>query len=219
MVFDVDGTLIGGEATDWASFGSAFEEVAGFVLDAAFFARIEEITARAIVHQALAKFFLEQRKQMENAVRDGYLRRLKCAHELDSTSFPALEGTLALLEELKKKGVPIAIATGDWFETITFKLRAAGIPFEDIPMVTSSDFYSRADIVAGAVAKAGRQLHEAVYIGDALWDFRACQKLGIPFIGVGARTEKLQSAGAAFTLADLSPVAFWQMADIATKAR
>src|SRR5260370_38761759 len=199
MVFDVDGTLIGGEATDWASFGDAFEEVAGFVLDATFFARIEEITAQAIVHQALEKFSLEKRKQMENAVRDGYLRRLKRAHELDSTSFPALEGTVDLLEEVKKKGVPAAIATGDWFKTITFKLRAADIPFEDIPMVTSSDCYSTADIVAADVAKAGRPLHEAVYIGDGLWDFRACQKLGIPFIGVGARTKKLQSAGATFT--------------------
>jgi len=33
MVFDVDGTLIGGEAADWASFGGAFEEIAGFTLD------------------------------------------------------------------------------------------------------------------------------------------------------------------------------------------
>src|SRR6266481_6035144 len=109
MVFDVDGTLIGGEAADWASFGGAFEEVAGFILDAAFFARTEEITAQAIVHQALENFPLEKRKQMEAAVREGYLRRLKRAHELDPASFQALEGTLALLEELKKRGVPVAI--------------------------------------------------------------------------------------------------------------
>ena len=174
MVFDVDGTLIGGEAADWASFGGAFEEVAGFTLDPPFFARIEEITAQAIVHQALENFPYPKRKQMETAVREAYLRRLKRAHELDPTSFPALEGTLALLEELKQRGIRVAIATGDWFETITFKLSAAGIPFDDIPMVTSSDLYSRADIVTAAVAKAGGSLEEAVYIGDGLWDYRAC---------------------------------------------
>ena len=44
----------------------------------------------------------------------------------------------------------VAIATGDWRDSITFKLRAAGIPFEDIPIVTSSEHYSRADIIRAA---------------------------------------------------------------------
>src|ERR1035441_7224379 len=178
MVFDVDGTLVGGESTDWASFEAALEEAAGFVLDDTFFGRIEEVTAQAIVHQALEDVSIEKKKQMEHAVRQGYLRRLKSAHESDPSSFPALDGALALLAELKKKGVPVAIATGDWLESITFKLRAAGIPFDGVPMVTSSDFYSRADIIAGAIAKAGRPMHEAVYIGDGLWDLRASRKLG-----------------------------------------
>jgi hypothetical protein len=47
----------------------------------------------------------------------------------------------SLLDELKRKKTPVAIATGDWLETIAFKLRAAGIPFEDIPVVTSTDFF------------------------------------------------------------------------------
>jgi len=64
----------------------------------------------------------------------------------------------------KGRGIPIAIATGDWRETISFKLRAAVISFDDIPMVTSSEFYSRADIIAAAVAKTGRSLEEAVCV-------------------------------------------------------
>jgi len=56
IVFDADGTLIGGESTDWTSFDAAFEEVAGFALDDAFFESIEEVTAQAIVHQALPAF-------------------------------------------------------------------------------------------------------------------------------------------------------------------
>jgi phosphoglycolate phosphatase-like HAD superfamily hydrolase len=215
MVFDVDGTLVGGEAADWASFGAAFEEAAGFVLDEKFFARLEEVTAQAIIHQALQQASFEERKQVERAVRQGYLRRLQSAHESNPSSFPALDGALALLAELKRRGMPVAIATGDWFESSTFKLRAAGVPFDAVPMVTSSDFYSRADIIAGAIAKAGRPMHEAVYIGDGLWDLRAARKLGIPFVGVGSRKEKLEAAGAAYTLPDLSPVGFWRvMGDI-----
>lgn len=214
VVFDVDGTLIGGESTDWSSFDAAFEEAAGFVLEETFFESLEEVTAQAIVHQALAGFPDEKKRQVELAVRQGYLQRLKNAHESNPLSFSALDGALALLEELKKREIPVAIATGDWFETITFKLRAAGIPFEDIPIVTSSDFYSRADIIAEAVARAGMPLLEAVYVGDGLWDLRACQKLGIPFIGVGHRKEQLQRAGAKHALCDLSPVGFFQATEM-----
>ena len=217
MVFDVDGTLVGGEATDWASFGAAFKEAAGFVLEDTFFARIEEVTAQAIVHQALEDAPIEKKKEIERAVRQGYLRRLQSAHENDPCSFPALDGALALLAELRQRGVPVAIATGDWFESITFKLQAAGIPFDAVPIVTSSDFYSRADIIAEAIAKAGRPREEAVYIGDGLWDLRAARKLGIPFIGVGYRKEKLEAAGATHTLRDLSPLNFWQVIETIRK--
>src|ERR1044071_5131843 len=213
IVFDVDGTLVGGEAADWASFEAAFEEVAGFVLDEKFFGRIEEVTAQAIVHQALEDACLEKKKQVECAVRQGYLRRLRCTHESSPSSFPALGGAFALLAELKEREVPVAIATGDWFESSGLKLRAAGIPFDDLPMVTSSDFYSRADIIAGAIAKAGRPMTEAVYVGDGIWDVRACQKLGIPLIGVGLRKKKLEAAGATHTLPDLSPSNFWRVVD------
>jgi len=218
IIFDVDGTLVGGEATDWASFAAAFEEVAGFALDRAFFARIEEITAQAIVHQALERFPVETRRQMERSVADGYLRRLKEAHEKDGASFPALDGVLEVLQDLKQRRVPVAIATGDWFESITFKLRAAGIPFEEMPIVTSSDFYSRAEIITAAAARAGRPLKEAVYVGDGIWDLRACQKLGIPFIGVGSRTEKLRGIGAVHTLDVLEPLAFWKILELARQA-
>jgi len=210
IVFDADGTLIGGESTDWTSFDAAFEEVAGFALDDAFFETIEEVTAQAIVHQALPAFSLEERTTKERAVCQAYLQRLKAACESNPCSFPATDGALALIADLKGRGIPIAIATGDWRETISFKLRAAGISFDDIPMVTSSEFYSRAEIIAAAVAKTGRSLEEAVYVGDGLWDLRACKKLGIPFVGVGHRRERLRDAGAAYILPDLSPLEFWR---------
>ncbi len=213
IVFDVDGTLIGGEPIDWACFRAAFEEVAGFALSDAFFESIEEVTAQAIVHQALSAFPMEEKKEKERAVCQEFLRRLKAAHEENPMSFIPADGALALLQEIKEAGISIAIATGDWRETISFKLRAADIAFEDIPMVTASEFYARADIIAAAVTKAGRSLEEAIYIGDGLWDLRACRKLGIPFFGIGHRWEKLRDAGAEHILRDLNPPAFWQAAE------
>jgi phosphoglycolate phosphatase-like HAD superfamily hydrolase len=194
IVFDADGTLIGGEATDWKCFRDAFEAVAGFALTDAFFARIEEVTAQAIVHQALADCPVDERTAKEHAVRDDFLRRLKAAHQDDPKAFAPTAGTLDLLREISDAAIPMAIATGDWHETISFKLSAAGIPFESIPIVTSSDYYGRAEIISAAVSKAGRSLSDAIYVGDGPWDLKACRMLGIPFLGVGHRREKLRDA-------------------------
>ena len=108
IVFDVDGTLVGGETTDWASFDGAFEEAAGFALDGPFWEGLEEVTAQAVVHQALTDSSPEKKTEMVHAVRDGYLQRLQAAHKNDPTSFPAHEGALALLEDLKEQGIPVA---------------------------------------------------------------------------------------------------------------
>lgn len=210
IVFDVDGTLIGGESIDWASFEASFEEFAGFALTDAFFSSIEEVTAQAIVHQALPNLPVEKRKAIECDVRRGCFQRLKAAHDNDPFCFPVVNGAIDLLREMKERDMTVAIATGDWRETISFKLSASGIAFEDLPMVTSSEFYGRAEIIRAAVHKAGRSIKETIYVGDALWDLRACKKLGIPFIGVGQRRQKLSDAGALHVLPDLNPPAFWQ---------
>ena len=187
IIFDVDGTLLGGESADWASFAAAFKEAAGFALAPAFFETLEEVTTQAIIHQAFTNHSIEEKKAIESAVRCGYLKRLSEAHQRDPLTFSPTTGSISLLQDLKRKKIPVAIATGDWLETITFKLTTARIAFHDLPMATSSDRYSRADIIALAAMKAGASLDEAIYVGDGTWDFRAAKKLGIPFIGVGSR--------------------------------
>jgi len=72
IIFDVDGTLIGGEPTDWASFEAAFLEIAGFALTSEFYDSIEEVTAKALVHQALSDLDHAERHFKEQAVADGF---------------------------------------------------------------------------------------------------------------------------------------------------
>jgi phosphoglycolate phosphatase-like HAD superfamily hydrolase len=45
-----------------------------------------------------------------------------------------------------------------------------------------------------------------VYVGDGVWDARACRTVGIPFVGIGegARAEKLIAEGAAGVVSDFS---------------
>jgi phosphoglycolate phosphatase-like HAD superfamily hydrolase len=211
VVFDVDGTLIGGEPADWACFDRAYLEVTGRTMDREFFVTLSEVTSQAIIDKLLADLPPEERKAKERAVARRYLGLLKEACLANPNTFTAAAGARELLVDLRRRGIPIAIATGDWRESILVKLGTAGIPVRGIPISTSSDHYSRADIIAGAVALAGRTLGEAIYIGDGPWDFRATQKLGIPFVGVGRRRELLRKEGALHLLDDMTPGEFWRV--------
>ena len=211
IVFDVDGTLIGGEETDWRSFDDAVSEVTGIALTDLFWQNIQEVTAQAIVHQLLPPALTPHRDAIESAVRAGYLQRLRAAHASNPTVFPTVPGAIKLLQELRcRSDTKIAIATGDWQETSTFKLAAAGLDMTGIPKATSSDCYARADIVRLAVQRSNSSLADAIYVGDGLWDWRTTQQLGIPFIGVGHRRDRLHTAGARHVLPDLEPTAFFR---------
>lgn len=208
IVFDVDGTLVSDEKADWSCFQTAFQDAAGFGLDAAFFAELKEVTSQSIVHTALADRPEHERRETEQAVCAGFVRNLRRVHAAQTDAFKPKAGAADLLRELQARGVPVAIATGDWRESILFKLEASGLQIDGIPVMTSSDHRCRSDIIRSAVAKVGRPLSEAVYVGDGPWDLRACRQLGIPFIGVGARRDELRTAGAEHVLADLEPAAF-----------
>jgi len=209
IVFDVDGTLVGGEAFDWQCFEDAFEEAAGFRLTAEFFTDLEEVTAKAIVHQALPDAEHEERIEIETKTRQGFLSRLQILYQSNPSCFPPAEGAIELIHEIRQREIPLAIATGDWRESISLKLKAAGIPVEDIPMVTASEHYHRSDIIASAIQQANGSLENAIYIGDGVWDLKATQKLGIHFIGCGTRRERLHQAGAQHVLDSFHTNQFW----------
>jgi phosphoglycolate phosphatase-like HAD superfamily hydrolase len=47
-----------------------------------------------------------------------------------------------------------------------------------------------------------------VYVGDGVWDARACRSVGIPFIGIGtgSRVTRLSAEGAVCVFSDFSDV-------------
>jgi len=209
IIFDVDGTLIDNEIVDWPAFDAAMESACGIPRSESFFDALEERTARAIVHAALASRPLEERNRLELLVEREYLSRLRTAFQSQPEAFKATTGALELMDGLRATpGVTVAIATGDWHSPISFKLKTAGFNTDGIPMATSSDHLSRADIISLAASRAGLPLKDAVYVGDGLWDQRACSRLGIPFIGTGARINALRDAVTAHVLPDLSPAPF-----------
>jgi phosphoglycolate phosphatase-like HAD superfamily hydrolase len=212
IIFDVDGTLVGGETQDCACFDQAIAAVVGLTLDSAFFDSLLEITAQAIAESSVRAAMRNVGTGLEETIRDEYLRRLREAHSRDVNVFPPRQGTHALLAHLSTiPGINIAIATGCWQATSSFKLNAAGIDVSTYAMATSSDTRSRAEIIRLAAQRAGRSLSDAVYVGDGLWDWKASQDVGIPFIGTGLKLDRLKAAGVEHTLEKFDPAYFFEM--------
>ncbi len=203
VVFDVDGTLVDSGGVDNHCFDEAFREATGTPLLTEQWMAMREVTAKAIVHQVFPEADPGALADKEQAVQAGYLARLHAAGRRDPASFRPVPGALAQLARLRETpGLDVAIATGDWHDTIAYKLKLAGFDLSGIPIATASERYHRSEIIRLAVERTGRDLRDAVYVGDGLWDLRATRQLGIPFIGVGARIAQLLAEGAEHTLPD-----------------
>ncbi len=198
-----------GEHHDWACFDEAIAEVTGFSPTQQFFDSLPEITAQAIAEASVRAANREPGMGLEERIRDEYLRRLLKVHEGDPLAFPARNGVVALLARLNSlPGTAVAIATGDWLCTASFKLAAAGLDVSGYPLATSSDCSRRSEIIKLAARRAGRSLAEVIYVGDGVWDFRACCELGVRFVGTGTRLHLLKAAGARHILEGLEEALF-----------
>jgi phosphoglycolate phosphatase-like HAD superfamily hydrolase len=187
VIFDVDGTLVDAHPIDNDSFDRAFQKAAGVALTAEMWMTFEEVTAQAIVHQALG----HDRADLKEL--DG----LHMHHREDGQAIRPTPGAIAMMMNLRgNPNFDIAIATGCWCETAQFKLGVAGFDVAGVPFACASDRYARADIIALAAERAGVPVERAVYVGDGIWDLKASRKLGIPFIGVGKKIDALRRAGA-----------------------
>ena len=96
-------------------------------------------------------------------------------------------------------------------ETIQFKLKAANIALESFVHATSSDHPVRSNIIQLAAERSRRDLQDTIYVGDGVWDIRACRMLGIPFIGTGQRIDRLREAGAQWILEELQTEALLEI--------
>jgi len=204
IVFDVDGTLLDANIVDNDCFDQAFQEETGVALTATIWEQFKEVTAQAIVHQALGDDWPEI-ESVKTRVKDSFFSKLRESYDQYPASIRSFEGASGLVSHLKASpDFVVAIATGCWRETAQFKLNAAGFDIIDVPFACASDCYGRAEIISLAVERAGGSLDQAVYVGDGVWDLRATRQLGIPFIGVGRKIETLRKAGAQYTLENLN---------------
>jgi phosphoglycolate phosphatase-like HAD superfamily hydrolase len=210
VMFDIDGTLTDTMKVDALCFVRAFAEVCGFrdidtdwsryrhATDAGIFYEIFEArigrlpTAKEIsrFHQHFMSLLVEASKERP---------------------FAAVPGATQLLSLLADWGVyKVSLATGCWSDSARLKMTSAGMCYDAYPSASCDDAPERDSIIKLSMQKAVRRFGgpfvSAVYVGDGVWDARACRKVGIPFIGIGTggRAEKLAAEGAVVVLRDFS---------------
>lgn len=198
IVFDVDGTLLSGAAADWAAYNAALMEVLGSAGSPSLLGSLQDVTAETLLQAVAAEVGRSVSPQMSALIQEKYMEGLRAAHIRDSNTFSVRPGVVSVLRALQEHGYEIAIATGDWASSIRFKLSAAGLDISKYPFASSSDVPQRAEIIKLAVKRAGRELADSIYVGDGLWDLKACSYLGIPFLAAGDRHEMLAQAGAKY---------------------
>ena len=122
-----------------------------------------------------------------------------------------MTGAAELLAALPRHGWAVAVATGGWQRSARFKLDAAGLADDALPLASAEDGPARVNIVRAAIGRAAARHGRAsfdriVSVGDAPWDVSAAAELRLPFLGVasGARATRLRDAGAGAIVEDFS---------------
>ena len=101
VVFDIDGTLIGGESADWAAFDEALYSVLSFRPTDDFYSRVVDVTAQRLAEAAVTESRQMTGCGLEERIQAEYLRGLRQAHESNSDAFPVRPGVLYLMDHLR----------------------------------------------------------------------------------------------------------------------
>ena len=209
VMFDVDGTLTHSNELDTRCFVQAMGEVFGFVGIDDDWSHYPHTSDAGII----AALF---QNRLQRSPTPDELRRYKShflgllAAQLQLTPMREITGAGRLLALLgRQPGIALALASGAWRESARAKMLSAGLPFDEFPGGFSEDAAARTEIMLASRRRAverhgGNPFHKWVYLGDAVWDARACHQLGVPLIGLasGERAQQLMNAGAGEVLAD-----------------
>ncbi len=209
VVFDIDGTLTATVKADDACFLRSLVEVCGFHDVDADWSNYKHTTDSSILHE-----IHEARRGRPPSVLE--VSRFR-QHFVDllvqasaESAFSPIAGAPHLLESLRRSVEHrVSLATGAWRDAARLKMLSAGLCYDDYPAASCDDAFDRESIIRLSIQRASQRYGEfdsAVYIGDGVWDARACRAIGLPFIGIadGVRATRLIAEGAVCVFPDLS---------------
>jgi HAD superfamily hydrolase (TIGR01549 family) len=130
------------------------------------------------------------------------VEKLHKAHfEKNLSSVKPLPGAASLLQVLRRRKVPWAIATGGDKSTVSKMIRPLDVP-PTAPVVTADDVDQAKpdpDVFLIAARRLGMELSDCIVVGDSVWDLlgaRRAKALGVGMLCGGSGGAELAQAGA-----------------------
>ncbi len=216
ILFDIDGTLIQSMKQDGECYVAALEEVFGFTDVDDDWSGYEYATDGGIFLEVFSARRGRDPSRTESEELCSRFVELLAAHCAERR-LEEVAGANRLLNALRERDdTAVAFATGCWRSPAALKMQSAGLSFEDAPSATSDDAISREEIIEIAVRRAALDrgvsgFENRVYVGDGVWDVRACRRLGLPFLGItpDIAADGLREEGAEFLLPDFEDQALF----------
>src|SRR2546430_8228784 len=209
VMFDIDGTLTEPMKIDEECFVRSFKDVFGFADIDTDWSRYPHTTDSGIFHDVcMSRIGRSPTAQEDSRFRQHFIQLLAAASS--QSPFAPVAGADRLLSRLAQSGSHrVSFATGAWRDSARLKMASAGLCYDDYPAASSDDSFDRESIIRLSMQRAAERygsLGSTVYVGDGVWDARACRSVGIPFIGIGAgsRATRLSAEGAVCIFPDFS---------------
>jgi len=210
VMFDIDGTLTETMKVDEECFVRSFKDVFGFADIETDWSHYPRTTDSGIFHDVFtSRIGRSPTAQEVSRFRQRFIQLLAAASS--RSPFAPVAGADRLLFRLGHGGLHrVSLATGGWRDSARLKMASAGMCFDDHPAASADDALDRKSIMRLSMQRATERYGESfaciVYVGDGVWDARACRSIGIPFIGIGTggRATRLSAEGAVCVFPDFS---------------
>lgn len=195
LVFDIDGTLTRTDFADHQIFLEAFREKISPDIRSIEELKLKNNTDNGDTFELYQLFHGRNPDKEElNSIIQLVVDKFRNLSMVHPECFAAIDGASELIRHFlneEKERWNLCMATGCWLESALFKLNISGLYRSEIPLATSDQLFSKAEIILSAVEKAGRKNYvsnydKIVYVGDSYTDLQASLYLKIGFIGIQA---------------------------------
>lgn len=181
VVFDLDGTLIVFKLNVRAAKQRIIQRLKELGLNT------QGITADDSVQSIITKTLGNNSGVEREFVRREVLDVMKKFEINASAVAEPREGAAYVLQELKKRGYRVAVATNTHRDAALRALERSGL-LSDIDFLATRDdvenLKPRGDILRHLLERLNVKPHDALYIGDSIHDMQAAAEAGVPFIGI-----------------------------------
>ncbi len=181
FLFDLDGTLVDSVYQHVLAWKEALDSE-GIPLSVWRIHRKIGMSGGLFTHILLRETGLDITPERVDRLR----RAHAAAYQSRAGSVRPLPGAVELLAWLTEQKIPWAIATSGRMETAGHNLEALGVDPARVPVVTRDQVRHAKpdpDLFVTAAARLGVDIHNALVLGDSIWDMLAAQRARA--LGVG----------------------------------